>query len=109
MKKNDEENMAGEEYVFELAGYLMTCAEMALSPRGSPRYSALRFIEVVRRLIDLPKFVSCLKEDQFLFKIKKQLESLKIEQNDMEQLRSQLQAILVEFAEEGGRRSSMPV
>jgi len=99
-----KESITGEQYLFELAGYLVTCAEMALSPRGSPRYSALRFVEVVKRLVDLPRYVHSLKEDPFLTQISKKFQNLKIEQDQTEQLRTQLQEILLDFADEGARR-----
>jgi len=109
-KASPQSSITAEEYLFEFTGYLVTCAEMALSPRGSPRYSALRFVEATRRLIDLPSFVHCLNKDPFLLEIRKKLDQLKIEQNEMDQLRNQLKTLLLEFAEEasrrGGQRSS---
>ena len=57
MSKRQIASKHGEEYLFELAGYLITCATMALSGdrEGSPKYSANRFLIALRKLIALPK------------------------------------------------------
>ncbi len=93
-----------EEYIFELAAYLVTCAEMSLSPRGTRRYSAMHFIRVLRRIIDLPDFVKCLEKDLFLQKIKAELDQLKTGIGQQEEFQRQLQKVLIEFAEEAERR-----
>lgn len=102
--KNSRVNITNEEHIFQFAGYLITCAEMALSPRGSPRYSALRFIEVYRRLTDLHKSVDCIAEDKFLINIKERIDQLNRDPNQMEDFRSQLHEILLEFADEATQR-----
>lgn len=95
-KKSD---ITGDDYLFELAGYVATCATMALSGEreGSPRYSANRFVEVLRRLTILPKYAECLSEDPFLKRIGKELENLKL-------VHVELQKIMMEFADEASNR-----
>jgi hypothetical protein len=106
MSRTDSESItAFRGYVFEFVGYLLTCAEMSLSSRGSPRYSALRFIEAARRLIDLPKSATHFGEDLFLSDIRKRLDCLKIEQDEVKQLHDQLKDLLLEFADEAAKRA----
>jgi hypothetical protein len=99
--KNDGNvvDVTGNGYLFELAGYVATCATMALSGEreGSPRYSANRFIEVLRRLIALPRYAEGLKEDPFLERIGNKIENLKLEHVE-------LRGIMMEFADEASNR-----
>jgi hypothetical protein len=95
-----------EEYVFELAGFILNCAEMALSPRGNPRYSALRFLSILRQLIELPEYVECLEEDAFLRSVLIELDEMPIERDDLEATRRSIQEILLRFTEEASRRMS---
>jgi len=94
-----ESRITGEDRLFELAGYLAACAAMALSGEreGSPRYSANRFIEALRRLIALQGHVEGLGEDPFLRRISERLENIRLEPEA-------LQEILREFADEASRR-----
>jgi hypothetical protein len=96
--------VTSKEYIFELAAYLVTCAEMSLSPRGSRRYSAMHFTRVLRKIIDLPEYVKDLEKDPFLLKIKDELDQLKTGIEYQEEFQHQLQKILIEFAEEAERR-----
>jgi len=95
-----------EEHVFELAGFILNCAEMALSPRGNPRYSALRFLSILRQLIELPEYIECLEEDAFLRSVLDELDEMPIERDDLEATRRSIQEILLRFAEEANRRMS---
>lgn len=95
----------GDEYVFELSGYILNCAEMVLSPRGNTRYSVLRYIDVLRRVIDISEYAECIKKDEYLHLLKEKLNKLPIERNQMEELRKELQKLLIEYAEEAGKRS----
>jgi hypothetical protein len=90
---------SGEEYIFELAGYLVTCAAMALSGEreGSPRYSANRFLIALRKLVDSPEYVEGLEEDPFLRGIVEKLDDIKLEHD-------QLQDLQMEFAVEASKR-----
>ena len=90
---------SGEDYLFELAGYLVTCASMALSGEreGSPRYSANRFLIALRKLVDVPKFVEGLSEDPFLSDIVEKLDGVKLELDD-------LQSLQMDFAFEATKR-----
>lgn len=90
---------SGEDYVFELAGYLVTCAAMALSGEreGSPRYSANRFLIALRKLVDSPAYVEGLKDDLFLRGIVEKLDGVKLEHEE-------LQGLQMEFAVEASKR-----
>ena len=90
---------SGEDYIFEIAGYLVTCATMALSGEreGSPRYSANRFLIALRKLVDVPKYVDGLSEDPFLNEILKKLDKIKLELGDLKDLQ-------LEFAVEASQR-----
>jgi hypothetical protein len=93
-----------EDIVFELSGYVLNCAEMALSPRGSPRYSALRFIQVFNRIANLFEQVECIKKDDFLQGIQEKLSKVPIERDKTEETRKGIQALLVEYAVEANNR-----
>lgn len=101
---NNESNTSSKDYLFELSGYILNCAEMVLSPRGSTRYSVLRFIDVLRRVIDLPEYADCFPKDEYLIQLKKKLSTLPIEGNQLEELNKELQVLLLEYAEEAGKR-----
>lgn len=90
---------SGEEYLFELAGYLVTCAAMALSGEreGSPRYSANRFLIALRKLVDSPVYVEGLADDPFLRGIVEKLDDIKLEHEE-------LQGLQMEFAIEATKR-----
>jgi hypothetical protein len=98
--------LSAEEYIFELAGFILNCAEMALSPRGSHRYSALRFLSILRQLIELPEYVECLEEDAFLKTVLDDLDEMPIERDDLEATRGSIQELLLRFAEEANERIS---
>jgi len=101
---SSDSKTTSKEYLFELSGYILNCSEMVLSPRGNTRYSVLRFIDVLRRVIDLPEYASCFQSDPFLKQLKEKLGKLPIEGNQMEELRKELQNLLLEYAEEAGKR-----
>ena len=85
--------------IFELAGYLVTCATMALSGEreGSPQYSANRFLLTLRKVIELNKHIEDLKADPFLDRIIDKLDEKKLELKDLQELQ-------MEFVEEATRR-----
>ena len=93
-----------DEYLFELSGYVLNCAQMVLSPRGGTRYSVLRFMDVLRRVIDLPEYADCIQQDPYLLELKQKLGKLPIERNQMDKLGNELQGLLNEFAMEAGQR-----
>ena len=99
-----ESHQTPEEDLFELGGYILNCAEMALSPRGGARYSALRFMEVYRRILDLTDRLDCIDHDQFLKEMKQKLGGIPIERDNPEQTRDGIMNVLLDFAEESARR-----
>lgn len=90
---------SGEDYIFELAGYLLTCAAMALSGvrEGSPRYSANRFLIALRKLVDSPAYLQGLDNDPFLRGIVEKLDGIKLEHEELQDLQ-------MEFAVEATKR-----
>ncbi len=94
----------GKEYIFELSGYILNCAEMVLSPRGNTRYSVLRYMDVLRRIIDIPEYADCIEKDPHLKQLKEKLGKLPIEVNQMEELRKGLQKLIIDHAEEATKR-----
>ena len=93
-----------DEYVFELSGYIINCAQMVLSPRGGTRYSVMRFLDVLRRVIDISEYADCIQQDPYLLELKEKIEKLPIETNEMDKLGEELQALLNEFATEINQR-----
>ena len=93
-----------DEYYFELSGYVLNCAQMVLSPRGGTRYSVLRFLDVLRRVIDLTEFAECINEDPYLIELKEKLVQLPIERDQMDELGEALQELLNEYAVEASQR-----
>ena len=95
---------SGEEYIFELAGYLVTCASMALSGEreGSPRYSANRFLIALRKLVDSPEYVEGLADDPFLRGIVEKLDGIKLDGIKLDH--EELQGLQMEFAVEASKR-----
>jgi hypothetical protein len=95
---------SAEEVIFELSGYVLNCAEMALSPRGSPRYSALRFIQIFNRIANLYESVEGIKKDDFLEELQEKLRKVPIERDKTEETRKGIQALLIEYAVEANKR-----
>lgn len=106
-KVKEEIAVSGEDYLFELIGYLLTSAEMVVEGRGPPIYSALRFLEVAHRLIDLPKYLDCLDEDAYLVELKRGIDKIKLARardKGVDILRDGIKEILLDIASEALRR-----
>ena len=99
-----KEKVIAEETIFELSGYILNCAEMVISPRGSPRYSALRFMAVFRRISELHKYIECLDKDPFLLELAEKLNKVPIESNNTDATRNGIQDLPLEFAVEANKR-----
>jgi hypothetical protein len=101
---------SGKEYIFEIIGYILTSAEMVTSGRGPSFYSALRFIEVAERLINIYKYVDCLEEDPYLIKINEKLNKIKLNiralggEGKREDFENNLKKLLIDVATEKLRR-----
>lgn len=93
-----------DEYLFELSGYIVNCAQMVLSPRGGTRYSVMRFLDVLKRVIDFSEYAECIQQDPYLLELKEKLDKLPIERNEMDELGDALQELLNEFAIEASQR-----
>lgn len=101
----NKENHTGNEYLFELATFLVMSANGCLDE--PPSYGPLRLIDALSRLIDLPKYASCLNEDQFLRDVKKEVDEKKdLIMSDRKGFRSFLDEMVSRFAVELKNRSS---
>lgn len=106
-KVKEEIAVSGEDYLFELIGYLLTSTEMVVEGRGPPIYSALRFLEVAYRLIDLPKYLDSLDEDAYLVELKRGIDKIKparARDKGVDILRDGIKELLLDIASEALRR-----
>ena len=92
------QNLSIEEYIYQLTGYIATCTDEVLSPRGNLRHATLRFIEILNRVIDLHKYSDCIKEDKFLLELQERLWEL--ERDKMDKLKGQIGDLISDFAGE---------
>lgn len=97
---------SAEEYIFGLTMYMLTSARGLVDE--PPMYGPLRLVESISRLVKLPEFANCIKEDSFLSTIKR-----KIDQNKFEVMASEdkfvnfLDDLIREIAAEMKRREGM--
>ncbi|MEM1586991.1 MAG: DUF6092 family protein [Candidatus Bathyarchaeia archaeon] len=59
---------SGNDYLFEIAVFLAVSARNCIDE--PPLYGPFRLLDALSKIIDLPKYAPCLKEDQFLREIK---------------------------------------
>ena len=96
--------MTAENHIFELSGWLLSCADEAASVGRPCRHSTLRFIETVRKMANLHSYIEGMETDPFLLEILKDLENLHIEGHQMELLSGEIQGLLMKFANEALNR-----
>lgn len=99
-----KQKTSGGEYLFEIATFLATSARGCID---EPRlYGPFRLIDALSRLLDLPKYASCLSEDPFFDQIKKEIDEKKVLiMSDVEGFQDFLDHLVQEFARELKRRS----
>jgi len=96
--------ITGDDYLLELVAFLATSARGCIDE--PPLYGPFRLIDALSRLIDLPKYVTCLKDDDFLHKIKAEIEEKKYSvMFDTEEFQGMLDSIVLQITKELRRRS----
>jgi hypothetical protein len=94
----------GTEYLFELAVFLATSARNCIDE--SPLYGPFRLLDALSRLVDLPKYVGGLEEDQFLQEMKTIVDEKKfLVTSDVEDFKKALDEIVEKFAKELKKRN----
>ena len=89
----EEKRITGDDYLLELAAFLATSARGCIDE--PPIYGPFRLIDGLSRLIDLPKYATCLKDDDFLRKIKADIEEKKFSvMSDTEEFQSMLDSVV---------------
>lgn len=99
-----KQKTSGDEYLFEIAAFLAASARGCID---EPRlYGPFRLIDALSKLLDLPKYASCLSEDSFFDQIKKEINEKKVLiMSDVEGFKDFLDHLVQEFARELKRRS----
>jgi len=101
MKK---EKSDGDKCLFDLAVFLATSARGCVEEPHL--YGPFRLIDALSRLIELPKYAACIKEDPFLTKMKRVIDEKKfLVVSDIEAFKVFLDSLVREFAKELKRRS----
>ncbi|MDH5374228.1 MAG: DUF6092 family protein [Candidatus Bathyarchaeota archaeon] len=94
----------GDKYLFDLAIFLATSASGCVEEPHL--YGPFRLIDALSRLIELPKYATCIKEDPFLTKMKSVIDEKKfLVVSDTEAFKAFLDSLVREFAKELKRRS----
>lgn len=101
---NNPDSNSGNAYLFEIATFLIMCAQESLDPANE--YSALRMLDVIIKLADFPQHVSELNEDLFLLHIKQEIEDAEgVFMNDREAFREFMNRLVDQFVDEMKNRS----
>jgi len=100
----EEKKITGDDYLLELVAFLATSARGCIDE--PPSYGPFRLIDGLSRLIDLPKYATCLKDDDFLHKIKAQIEDKKFSvMFDEREFQDMLDSVVLQVTKELKRRS----
>lgn len=87
------DKLTGDDYLLELVAFLATSARGCLDE--PPSYGPFRLIDALSRLTDLPKYAICLKDDEFLHKIKADIDEKKFSvMTNIEEFRIMLDSIV---------------
>jgi hypothetical protein len=88
-----DKQVTGDDYLLELVAFLATSARGCLDE--PPSYGPFRLIDALSRLTDLPKYATCLKDDEFLRKIKADIDEKKFSvMTDTEEFRNMLDSVV---------------
>ena len=99
-----KEKSNGDKYLFDLAIFLATSARGCVEEPHL--YGPFRLVDALSRLIELPKYVTCMKDDPFLARMKRVVDEKKfLVMSDTEAFKTFLDSLVREFAEELKRRS----
>jgi len=100
----EKEKSNGDKYLFDLAVFLATSARGCVEEPHL--YGPFRLVDALSRLIELPKYATCIKEDKFLAKMKRVIDEKKfLVVSDREAFKAFLDSLVREFAKELKRRS----
>ncbi|MGA2791135.1 MAG: DUF6092 family protein [Candidatus Bathyarchaeia archaeon] len=101
----NEKKVTGDDYLLELVAFLATSARGCVGE--PPSYGPFRLIDALSRLIDLPKYATCLKDDEFLRKIKAEIDEKKflVMTND-EAFRNMLDSVVLQVSRQLRARAS---
>jgi len=100
----EEKRITGDDYLLELVAFLATSARGCIDE--PPSYGPFRLIDALSRLIDLPKYATCLKDDIFLHKIKAEIEEKKYSvMFDEREFQDMLDSVVLQITKELKRRS----
>jgi hypothetical protein len=90
-----EKRITGDDYLLELAAFLATSARGCIDE--PPLYGPFRLIDALSRLIDLPKYATCLKDDDFLRKIKAEIDEKKFSvTSDTDEFQKMLDSVVLQ-------------
>jgi len=99
-----EKKITGDDYLLELVAFLATSARGCIDE--PPIYGSFRLIDALSRLTDLPKYATCLKDDDFLHKIKAEIEGKKYSNMfDTKEFQDMLDSVVLQVTKELKRRS----
>jgi hypothetical protein len=103
--KISEDPVGSEEFVFDLATYLLTSARGCIEE--PLLYGPLRLIEALSRLAKISEHAKCVKRDDFLLRAKKRIDENKytVMQSE-EEFTKFLDSLIKEFTSELKRRNS---
>jgi hypothetical protein len=91
----EEKRITGDDYLLELAAFLATSARGCIDE--PPVYGPFRLIDALSRLIDLPRYATCLKDDDFLRKIKAEIDEKKFSvMSDTEEFQNMLESVVLQ-------------
>ncbi len=94
-----EKKVTGDDYLLELVAFLATSARGCVDE--PPSYGPFRLIDALSRLTDLPKYAPCLKDDEFLHKIKTDIDQRKfLVMTNMDEFRNMLDNVVREVTKE---------
>jgi hypothetical protein len=89
----EEKRITGDDYLLELVAFLATSARGCIDE--PPLYGPFRLVDALSRLIDLPKYATCLKDEDFLRKIKAEIEEKKFSvMSDTEEFQNMLDSVV---------------
>jgi hypothetical protein len=89
----EEKAITGDDYLLELVAFLATSARGCMDE--PPLYGPFRLIDGLSRLIDLPKYATCLKDDDFLRKIKAEIDERKLSvMSDTDEFQNMLDSVV---------------
>ena len=101
---SQEKRITGDDYLLELVAFLATSARGCIDE--PPIYGPFRLIDALSRLVDLPKYATCLRDDDFLRKIKAEVDEKKFSvMFDTEEFQNMLDSVVLQVTKQFKRKS----